>query len=154
MARHTRQREAVRQALGEAPRPVSPGEILDATRSAVSGIGIATVYRHLREMVSQGQAVAVKLPGGRVRYEAADKKHHHHFVCDSCERVFEVFGCPPGLKGLAPSGFSVERHEVILYGSCSECAGQGKLPRSARRPAASGGAKRLSARYKPDEETT
>jgi Fur family ferric uptake transcriptional regulator len=140
MERHTRQRDAVRHALKEARRPVSPGELLRATRSTVSGIGIATVYRHLKAMLREGHAVAVKLPGGRVRYETADRSHHHHFVCDSCQRVFEVPGCPPGLHGLTPAGFSVDRHEVILYGSCSECGGESRgARRKARRGRGAGG---------------
>lgn len=124
MERQTRQREAVERVLGQARRPLSAGELLNATRRAVSGIGIATIYRHLRTMTEQGEVVAVKLPGERVRYEPAGKTHHHHFVCDVCGRVFEIPGCASGLRGMTPVGFSVERHEVILYGRCLECAGQ------------------------------
>ena len=146
MERKTRQGKAVRHALGEARRPVSPGELLHATRRTVSTIGIATIYRHLREMLRDGHAVAVKLPGGQVCYETADKTHHHHFVCDSCERVFEVPGCPPGLRALAPEGFTVDRHEVILYGQCSRCAGECRCPRSSPRRLDPGGARIRKAR--------
>ena len=124
MERQTRQREAVQHVLRQARRPLSAGELLNATRRSVRGIGIATIYRHLRAMVEEGEVVAVKLPGERVRYEPAGKTHHHHFVCDICGRVFEIPGCASGLRGMTPAGFNVERHEVILYGRCSECAAQ------------------------------
>jgi Fur family ferric uptake transcriptional regulator len=124
MERQTRQREAVQHVLGQARRPLSAGELLNATRRAVTGIGIATIYRHLRTMVEEGEVVAVKLPGERVRYEPAGKTHHHHFVCGICGRVFEIPGCASDLRRMTPTGFSVDRHEVILYGRCSECSGR------------------------------
>jgi Fur family ferric uptake transcriptional regulator len=35
--------------------------------------------------------------------------------------VFDVHECPGDLAGLAPPGFSVARHEITLYGRCSDC---------------------------------
>ena len=46
-----------------------------------------------------------------------------HFECRKCARVFEVHGCPGNLKPLVPDGFTLEDHEVILYGLCAECGG-------------------------------
>jgi Fur family ferric uptake transcriptional regulator len=37
--------------------------------------------------------------------------------------MFEVDDCPGGFGALAPGGFHVEAHEVILYGLCAGCAG-------------------------------
>jgi Fur family ferric uptake transcriptional regulator len=51
----------------------------------------------------------------------AQRGHHHHFRCDACQRVFDVHQCPGDLAGLAPPGFSVARHEITLYGRCSDC---------------------------------
>ena len=54
-------------------------------------------------------------------YEAAAQGHHHHFQCTRCRRVFDIPGCPGELIGLTPPGFSVESHEITLYGQCSDC---------------------------------
>jgi Fur family ferric uptake transcriptional regulator len=35
--------------------------------------------------------------------------------------VFEVEGCPGNLRSVVPSGFRLERHEVVLYGVCRAC---------------------------------
>jgi len=40
--------------------------------------------------------------------------------------VFDVHQCPGELKELAPKGFSVERHELTLFGKCSDCRARGK----------------------------
>ncbi len=119
--RRTQQRSAIRQALSEADRPLSPQEILSAARNALPSLGIATVYRNVRCLVGEGWLRAVDLPGAASRYELAGKVHHHHFHCRACDRVFEVEGCPGDLRTLAPKGFKPEAHEVILYGLCAGC---------------------------------
>jgi Fur family ferric uptake transcriptional regulator len=120
--RRTQQREAIRQAIEAADRPLSPQEILDAAQEDVPGLGIATVYRAIKHMVDDGSLHTVELPGAPSRYETAGKHHHHHFHCRSCDRVFEVEDCPGSLKQLTPDGFQLETHEIILYGLCNGCA--------------------------------
>lgn len=121
MERNTRQRTAIRQVIADAGRPLLPQEILQAAGVVVPGLSLATVYRNLRALVDEGELLAVTLPGEVPRYEIAGHEHHHHFQCERCERVFEVHACPGNLAGLAPEGFSVERHELTLYGRCADC---------------------------------
>ncbi len=119
--RQTPQRTAIRQALLDAGRPLSHEEVLRAARHECPGLGIATVYRNVRRLREQGWLREVELPGAPSRYEVADKGHHHHFHCVSCDRIFEVEDCPGDLKRLAPRGFVVQSHEIILYGVCRTC---------------------------------
>ncbi|MHC4960338.1 MAG: Fur family transcriptional regulator [Planctomycetota bacterium] len=121
MSRATPQREAIRQAIEAADRPLSPQEILGLAQRDVPQLGIATVYRSVKALLEEGWVREVELPGAPSRYEVADKRHHHHFHCRQCDRVFDLHGCPPGVGGLAPQGFAVESHEIILYGVCREC---------------------------------
>jgi Fur family ferric uptake transcriptional regulator len=121
MERDTAQRRAIRDVFEGSERPMGPREVLDAAQSTVPSLGIATVYRTVKALVEEGWLVAVELPGEPPRYELSGKKHHHHFVCDSCDRVFEVDGCPGNLRAVVPTGFQLERHEVVLYGVCSAC---------------------------------
>ena len=120
--RTTRQRDAIRAAIETAGRPLSPREILQEARASVKGIGLATVYRNLRRLAADGAVRLVTLPGDAARYEVTESDHHHHFQCTRCERVFDVPGCPGDLRRLAPRGFTVERHDVTLYGRCPRCA--------------------------------
>jgi Fur family transcriptional regulator, ferric uptake regulator len=121
MERATRQRAAIRDALVAARRPLLPQEILDAAQTRVPGLGIATVYRNLKQLVDDGVLKSVALPGENLRYEPVGDEHHHHFQCTACDRVFDVHACPGNLARLAPPGFLVEGHELTLYGRCSEC---------------------------------
>lgn len=120
--RDTQQRRAIKEAIKEAGRPLAPQEVLEAARALSSGLGIATVYRTLKAGVAARWLRQVDLPGEASRYEVTGKGHHHHFHCRACDRVYEIDGCPEGLRGLTPPGFSLEEHEVVLYGRCAECA--------------------------------
>ncbi|TVP75229.1 MAG: transcriptional repressor [Gemmatimonadales bacterium] len=122
MQRDTRQRKAIRRALVDAGHPLSPQELHDAASEDVPGLGIATVYRNLKALGEAGFLETVELPGEPPRYEVAGKGHHHHFHCRSCDRVFEVDGCPGNLDRITPPGFRLEDHEFVLYGRCESCA--------------------------------
>lgn len=122
MERNTRQRGAIRRAFQRADRPLGTGEVLDLSRSEVGGLGIATVYRNIRTLVDEGWLDVVELPGEVPRYEVKGKGHHHHFRCRQCDRVYEVPGCVGELTEMVPQGFSLETHEIVLYGTCADCS--------------------------------
>jgi Fur family ferric uptake transcriptional regulator len=122
MQRNTRQRAAIRDVLREIDRPLSPAEILAEAKGQVPGIGIATIYRNVRNLVEEGFLLEVMLPGEPPRYEVAGKAHHHHFCCRQCDRVYDIDACPRDLAGLTPSGFELEAHEIVLYGRCASCS--------------------------------
>lgn len=122
MGRNTGQKDAVKRTMKKALRPLTPQEVLERASIDVPGLGIATVYRHLKSLNEDGFLTCVDLPGEGTRYELSSIDHHHHFKCDICERVFDVPGCARGLESLAPEGFHVDRHEVILFGVCADCS--------------------------------
>jgi Fur family ferric uptake transcriptional regulator len=122
MERNTRQRTAIRDAIAQAERPLLPQEVLESAQRQVPGLGIATVYRNLKTLVEEGLLQPIHLPRENTRFELAGHRHHHHFQCTHCQRVFDVHACPGDLSRLAPQGFTVEDHDLTLYGRCTECA--------------------------------
>lgn len=136
MERSTRQRSAIRAAIEAAERPLLPSEILVAAQREVPALGLATVYRNLKQLAEAGEIQTVELPGDAPRYELSGHAHHHHFSCNVCHRVFDVHQCPGNMKQLVPSGFLVERHELTLYGRCKDCKpGRSKRAATAKPPA-------------------
>ncbi len=124
MKRQTKQRAVVQRLFEQAKRPLSPTEVFEQARTELNAISLATIYRTLKTLIDEGVLVPVSLPGLPDRYETrgcADH-HHHHFHCDDCGRVFDVPGCGLHSDVHIPSGFSVKRHEVVLYGACHECS--------------------------------
>ena len=138
MERATRQNTAIREAIEAAGRPLSSTEVLDEARRHVAALGLATVYRNLKALLDAGEIQVVTLPGEAARYEMARRGHHHHFRCDVCQRVFDVHECPGDLAALAPPGFSVARHEITLYGRCSDCQPAAAKQRIKKAPPAHG----------------
>jgi len=124
MERTTRQRTAIGRILDEADRPMTAAELLTQARSELPRLGQATVYRTLKDLIAQGEAVLVEIPGAVPCYERAHRGHHHHFHCTVCAKVFEVDACVSGIETLVPRGFTLERHEIILAGRCDRCARQ------------------------------
>ena len=121
MERSTRQRQALVRLFERGTRPLTPQEALTGARKSVKGIGLATVYRAVCLLTAEGFLKAVELPGEPTRYERAGPAHHHHFRCETCGKVYPILKCPGPMKKLAPPGFSVRDHTVILHGACSAC---------------------------------
>ncbi len=120
--RRTHQRDAIRKTFEETARPLAPQEILDLAVKRAPGMGIATVYRTVKKFLGDGLIQIVELPGVPNRYELTGLDHHHHFCCRACDKVFDIEGCPERVLELAPEGFEIESHDVVLYGVCSTCA--------------------------------
>jgi Fur family transcriptional regulator, ferric uptake regulator len=120
MQRKTQQRETIQTILKEAARPLTVHEILERAAKRVSSVGIATVYRCMKALMESGDVTLVEIVGEPLRYEVAHLEHHHHFVCDTCKRVYDVQGCVP-IASLIPKGFRLREHEIVLHGVCAAC---------------------------------
>jgi len=119
--RNTKQKQAIREAFEESGRPLSPQEILELGQKSSANLSLPTVYRALKAMVTANEIITVDLPGQPARYELEGLHHHHHFLCETCGRLFDIPGCPAAVHALAPKGFHVERHELTLIGQCPDC---------------------------------
>ncbi len=124
MRRKTRQREAVCRVFTESGIPLGPHEVLRTAQNHVPGIGIATVYRIIRGLLAEGWLIPIELPGRPPLYQHSQAPHQHYFQCRQCVTMVPV-ACPArAIKRLAPSGFQLEHHEMVLYGLCADCQGR------------------------------
>jgi len=119
--RMTEQRRAILAAFKHGERPLSPDELHSLANQHVRKINLTTIYRNLKAMLEQGEIVAVAMLGKSTRYELSGLDHHHHFLCDKCDRVFDIPGCPGSMQSHAPEGFAVHSHELMLIGCCRSC---------------------------------
>lgn len=119
--RNTKQRQAIQSIFAQHERPLSPEEVHRLASAELPSLGLATVYRTLAALTAEGELAKVEVPGEPARYESAGKHHHHHFLCRSCERMFEVEGCIGNLRPLIPRGFQLQDHHLTLYGVCKGC---------------------------------
>ncbi len=119
--RNTVQKQVVQTVFQQAKRPLMAREAYELARRRRPRIGIATVYRAIRRMVSDKVLRPVVIPGETAYYEMADTGHHHYFHCCVCEKVYVAPGCPGSMQALTPSGFHLERHDLVLHGRCKRC---------------------------------
>jgi len=119
----TRQKQVLGAVFERAKRPLTAHEIREEARKEIPTLGIATVYRAIKQLVAEGRVRAVAVPGAGPHYEKAGRHHHHFFLCRQCKRLFDLIGCVRGVQSLAPHGFRVQQHEIVLYGECVSCAG-------------------------------
>ena len=73
--RATIQRDAIRKALTNSPRPLNVEEILAAGQVNVPNLGIATVYRNIKTMLAEGEIRAIGGTGIPDCYVAMDKSN-------------------------------------------------------------------------------
>ena len=85
-----------------------------------TGIGIATVYRHLSSMVSEGLLRTV-YHGKEIRYDPLILPHAHA-VCSFCNEIMDL-KLPTDLNKLAPDipGFVIRDVELTWKGICDKC---------------------------------
>lgn len=122
MKKNTLQGKLISTVIQESNRPLTPLEIHQRALQISPRIGIATTYRHLKNLCKESKIVGVDYPGQPPRYEWADGKDKVHFSCRSCDKLFaldDTTEASPPAK--APSGFTVQGFEVMLYGVCPEC---------------------------------
>lgn len=119
--RQTRQKTAIREAFTEAGRPLSPEEAWQGAKLRHASLGIATVYRNIQALVAEGWLQPVEVPGDSARYEISGKRHHHHFQCNTCRKLFDLEGCVSKAIPKLPRGFRASGHEFYVYGTCAAC---------------------------------
>lgn len=124
MVRVTKQRDTIRLVISKAGRPLSTQEIFASAQRKIPALGIATIYRTIKSFAEEGSIIAVELPGQPSRWEITPESHHHHFLCNTCDKLYEINACPKDLQRLLPKGYTLEEHNILLRGQCATCVGK------------------------------
>jgi len=126
MLKLTTQRQAILDIINTSNRHWDAAEIARALVDAGQSIGIATVYRGLTALESQGLIESIQL-ADKKRYERADKAHHDHMVCTECGHIEEFsHQTIEALQQAAADkkGFKLTGHQLVMFGLCSQCVQQ------------------------------
>jgi Fe2+ or Zn2+ uptake regulation protein len=98
-------------------------EVRDRLASAGRPLPRSSVYNVLTSLAEAGLALTADAGPGPVLYEAG-QEWHHHFVCRSCHRIFDV-ECLVGARPCLTPGTDVgvvDDAQVIFRGICTACA--------------------------------
>ena len=89
-------------------------------------MGLATVYRNLRQLQQRGLVRCRHLPTGEALYAPVDRDRHH-LTCVDCGKTQVLDHCPiHGLDVPAESraDFELLFHTLEFFGLCSDCRPQ------------------------------
>jgi len=123
--RPTRQRAAIAEALLGTDEFRSAQEIHAALSASGTRVGLATVYRNLQAMATDGEVDLLRTAEGEAVYRSCSTHHHHHVVCRSCGLAVEVTGDAVERWAdavAAQHGFTQVRHTVEMDGLCADCS--------------------------------
>ncbi len=123
--RSTRQRTAIATALTDRSVFLSAQEIHTRLRQAGKSVGLATVYRNLQAMATDGEVDVMRTEDGECVYRACSSGHHHHLVCRECGRTVEV--AERSIEAWAERvgaehGFTDVTHLLEVVGTCADCS--------------------------------
>ena len=122
--RNTRQKDAVRHALGEAIGFVSAQQLHLVLKNHGSTIGLATVYRALADLAEAGEADPLQSKDGELLYRACTTSHHHHLICRACGKTVEIEADRVERwadEVASEHGFTQPSHTIDIFGTCSAC---------------------------------
>ncbi len=122
-------RQAVVDLLAAQPCALSAQEIEAALRGSAREVARASVYRVLDELEQLGLVSRIEVGQGTTRYEPQHlHTHHHHLVCSACGELipFEDDELERTIARVARRvAFDVTEHDIVLHGTCAECAQAG-----------------------------
>lgn len=124
MMRQTKISSELREIFSRQTKPVTVADIL-----LLVGPGLkpnkTTIYRQVEKMAKNGELERVQLENRGAGYELK-REHHHHLVCNNCEKVEDVvLENEPPFEGKMTSGsrgFKIMSHTLEFYGLCRSCA--------------------------------
>ena len=122
--RATPARVAVMRFLEQSKQPVDVNTLIDLVNKKGIKTDPATVFRIINALIKKDVIISVQFQEGKMRYELAGKKHHHHLVCESCGKIEDVFShFVPALGKEIQNKYSflVKRHSLEFFGLCQDC---------------------------------
>jgi Fe2+ or Zn2+ uptake regulation protein len=116
---------AILDVLRASPDHPSAMDVYQSVRRTRPHIGLATVYRILRQLAEQGLIKELEYGSGCSRYDARTCRHDHA-ICTECGALLDVPQdvqlSTKALQAAALSaGFELGSHEVRIFGRCTSC---------------------------------
>jgi len=124
--RQTVQKQIIMDTLQSATTHPTAEQLHAMVAAAHPSISKATVYRNLHQLVQQGDALHIAVTNDAAHYDG-DTRLHHHFVCDHCGAMHDIFlqnektSKEAILAGHTPHGHTIDRSSTVFYGQCSSC---------------------------------
>jgi Fe2+ or Zn2+ uptake regulation protein len=118
-SRNTRQKELIRGEIARKKALFTAEELYRNIREKDANIGVATIYRFLREAKEAGDIYAYECEGKTVF--SLTKKDHCHFVCKKCGKIIHFNVQSFDFLKRKLDG-NVNQFQLSVEGLCKNCA--------------------------------
>jgi len=115
--------EQLLTALRKARAELSGQDLHAQLRQSETPMGLATVYRHLRQLQQWGLVRCRHLPSGEALF-APTERDDHHLTCVDCGTTQRLAHCPVHAMELPEQemdGFLPLFHTLEFFGLCPAC---------------------------------
>ena len=123
VAASTDRQQLLLEQLKQAERELSGQDLHALLRQGPQPMGLATVYRHLRQLQQRGLIRCRHLPSGEALF-APVERDEHHLTCVDCGATLVLEHCPMHnveLHGDQAEVFQLLFHTLEFFGLCSHC---------------------------------
>ena len=114
MIKRSVQRELIRNNLTHRTDHPTADMVYQSIREELPNISLGTVYRNLRFLVDQGDALSLKLGDGKEHFDG-NVNPHFHFICTQCGCVDDIF--MPSIDEICT--IAAQYYSCLLYTSPS-----------------------------------
>ncbi|OWZ84703.1 Fur family transcriptional regulator [Natranaerobius trueperi] len=121
--RMTKQRKIILEVLKNTTCHPTADWVYDQVREELPNISLGTVYRNLKVLKEMGEIMELDYGSTYSRFDG-NPKNHYHFVCNNCERVYDIdMPVKNDLTDIANdhTDHLIEYHRLEFYGMCSKC---------------------------------
>lgn len=122
--RITPQREMIIEAIVHAGHHINAEQVYAQIQERTRSVNIATVYRTLDLLVSEGLANCIDLGEGRVIYATNQHGPHIHLVCRQCGKVDDAdqeLLASLNHQLLKEYRFAADLQHISVLGLCKDC---------------------------------
>jgi len=119
--RLTNQKKAILDYLKSVKTHPSAEEIYQKVKKKLPRISRATVYRILNSLKEKGRLQEIT---SQVSHFDGDISSHAHFVCQKCDRIFDIFDVCKECKVVRRKKIKIGKIKswnLIFYGICQNC---------------------------------
>ena len=119
---YSSKREAIYKVIADTKCHPSAMWVYEQLKDEIPNISLGTVYRNIALFKEQGRIITVANVNGEERIDA-DTSDHAHFVCECCNKVYDLFSgeLSPLEVDLNNKGFEIKRKNIVFHGICHEC---------------------------------
>ncbi len=118
--KRSKQREKILTVVRNTKAHPTADWVFHEVRKEIPNISLATVYRNLNQLV-ESKDISEVLSDGQLHFDA-NKDEHFHFICRSCNGIFDIDEARVGSPDFKlPRGYVVENVKMDFYGLCPNC---------------------------------